>query len=375
MHYIGRTSDVGTHAYLKNEFKDFATTYPDVDLFAVDLHEIDTVSEKIENSKVVIYYADHPPYDGLYVFFELFRTHSDKQFIMLNDAPCWQELADWPSNVQWVFHNVHSNLVSWDGGYRTTVCLLDKNFDSDKVGISLNRMPRNHRLCCLSYMLGAGLDETCVITAPLLAWHLENEHHKDIMNVVDWDFDLHDNFKHIMLAGWNRAQTGDGIFAVETDAYPPYDTFVPTLSGCYNFENFKTRLAPLYKNSFVEFINSTVYDYSLPWICEKPLNSQLACNFPIFLAGTDTVQWYRDNGFDMFDDIVDHSYDREEDPVLRLQKLVSDNRVLLSDTSRTKDLWTKNYTRFEHNVQNYFAIADQTAVTSSSTLKTWIDNV
>ncbi len=376
MHYTGNMANEKTQQLVNKKFQGWAKTYPHIDLFLVDHCDINSVSALIENSRIVIYFGDTLPDSGLGVFFDLFNAHSDKQFLMLTDAPCWEELATWPNNVEWIFYNCIPNASEpYEQEFKTMDCLVDKNFDSTKIGISLNRLPRNHRLCSISYMLGAGLDETCVITAPLLAWHLENNHHMDIMNTVSWDFDNHDNFKNTMLSGWERAKNADGIFPVKLDAYPPYNDLVPNQTSSCNYDNYKNRLVPFYKNSFVEFINSTVYDYRLPWICEKPYNSQLACNFPIFVACTGTVKWFRDNGLDMFDDVVNHSYDLEEDPVLRLQKLVCDNEHLLSDTSKTKDLWTKHHLRFESNVRAYYEITDRIAITGYDALMNWIFDV
>lgn len=376
MHYVGNMSDEKVLDLLNKKFKGWASTYPRIDLFLVDHCDIHSVSAQIENSRVVIYFGDIPPDSGLGVFFELFSAHKDKQFLMLTDQPGWEKIAAWPNNVEWIFYNcIPFASEPNEKLYRTTDCLVDKNFDSNKIGISLNRLPRNHRLCGLSYMLGAGLDEICVITAPLLAWHLENDHHMDIMNTVSWNFDNKDNFKHTMLSGWERAKNADGIFPVTLDAYPPYDDLAPNETTSCNYDNYKNRLVPFYRNSFVEFINASMYEYPIPWICEKILNSQLASNFPIFVSGTGVVQWFRDNGLDVFDDIVDHSYDSEKDPVLRLEKLVCDNKHLLINTSRTKDLWTKHHARFESNVRAYFEIGDRVEITGYDALMNWIFDV
>lgn len=375
MFYIGNMSDEKVQNRVAPQFEDFETTYPHIDFFFVDHYDIDRVSEKIENLHIIIYFGDQPPDSGLGVFFKLFTTHSNKKFIILTHHPGWAEVAPWPDNVEWVFyHCIPFSSEPVEQEYRTMDCLVDKNFDSTKIGISLNRLPRKHRLCGLSYMLGAGLDETCVITAPLLAWHLQNEQRMDLMNTIPWDFSKHDYFKHTMLHGWERAKNADGIFTVPLDAYPPYDDFGPNQRTSCNFDNYKNRLQPLYKNSFVEFVNSSVYEYRLPWVCEKPLNSQLGCNFPIFVAGRGTVQWFRNNGLDVFDDIVDHSYDLEEDPVLRLEKLVCGNQHLLSNMNKTKDLWTKHHNRFKSNVRAYWEIGDRTAIAGFDALKEWISN-
>lgn len=376
MIYIGKFADTQTQLFVDNEFVNFESAYPDVDFFAVDLFEIDSIQDQIESNRIVIYYADTLPYNGLDTFFKLFNSCPNKTFYMLTDSPAWEKIADWPSNAQWVWYNPvwlsynpHDSL----GNYREISCLTDKNFDSTTIGISLNRLPRTHRLCALSYMLGIGLDQDCIITAPLLAWHLsQTNNNLDIMDVISWDFSEYNNFKTSMLKGWERAKKSDGIFPVTSDAYPPYDVLEPNQTLFDNPSNYSNNLAPLYKNSMVEFVNSSVYDYRLPWICEKILNSQLGCNFPIFVAGEGTVDWLRKQGFDVFDDIVNHGYDVESNPVLRIQKLINDNRLLLVNTDRTKDLWIKNKHRFQYNVSWYSQMHDKVLPRGRKQLNNWL---
>ena len=381
MIYFGKLSNTQTKTFVDAELKDFATTYPNIDLFTVDHNEINSVADQIENDRVIIYYADCPPYDGLNVFFNLFNRYPNKKFCILTDQPGWKDIAQWPVNVQWIWYNF--NVIGYDSNnivddYRNIDCFTNKNFDSKKIGISLNRLPRSHRLCLLSYMLGVGLDQDCVITAPLLTWHLQTNNTLDIMDVVPWDFSSHNNFKNDMLTGWKRAKLTDGIAPTgnldpdkrHPSIFEPYHGSEPG-----NFNNYQNNLLPLfYKNSFVEFINFSVYDYSLPWICEKILHSQLSCNFPIFVAGKGTVEWLRTHEFDVFDDIINHAYDLEVDPVLRMQKLINDNRDLLQHQKHTKDLWIKHQPRFRDNVEWFIKNSDKSVATGKKLLNQWLTN-
>jgi len=376
MIYLGNISDGQSKAFVDNEFKNFQDKYPHVDFFAVDFTSVDQIYNRIENNKVVIYYTDIPPYTGLDAFFKLFNNFPNTKFYILTEPDCWQDLTDWPKNVKWIQY-CWAPVSNWAddifGEYRNFECLTDKNFDSKKIGISLNRLPRSHRLISLSYMLGTGLDEHCVITAPLLKWHLaQNDFNLDIMNSVSWDFSIHENFKTSMLQGWERAKQSDGLFPVTKDAYPPYDDLEPNQSVFDNPANYVNNLMPFYKNSFVEYVMFSVYDYALPWICEKLINNQLGCNFPIIIGGKNSVKWLRDNGFDVFDDIIDHSYDKHTDPVLRLQSAIENNKSLLSNATNTIQLWKNNNYRFKNNVDWYIRTCDNLLLASRKKLHDWL---
>ena len=58
-------------------------------------------------------------------------------------------------------------------------------------------------------------------------------------------------------------------------------------------------------------------------ISEKTYKTFLTGQLPIFVAPYHTVTSARQFGFDMFDDVIDHGYDLESDPVKRIQ-LVAD---------------------------------------------------
>jgi len=368
MHYIGKIQDTQMKAFVDNEFK---KSYPQIDLFAVDCSEIDTVSDRIENNTVVIYYADVPPHNGLNTFFKLFNQHSDKTFHMFTQPADWTHLANWPPNTNWYHYNFapHShNIDDFLGGYRKLESITDKNFSSTKVGICLNRMPSTHRLVSLSYMLGINLDHYCTITAPLLRWYLNNNS-VDIMDVVPWNFEDHENFKLNMLKGWERAKCEDGLATITVDAYPPYEDLEPNQTIFSNPENFTNNLVPLYQNSFVEFVTESVYDYDLAWVSEKLINNQLGSNFPIWISGKGTVAWLREHGFDVFDDVVDHSYDSVQDPVVRMQMCIDSNLNLFKDAKRTKKLWQMHQYRFQQNVHWYKNTYDNLLAKGRKTLE------
>ena len=118
----------------------------------------------------------------------------------------------------------------------------------------------------------------------------------------------------------------------------------------------------------------TVYDYNLPWICEKTLNSTLGSNFPIWVAGQGTVEWFRDNQFDVFDDVINHDYDKETDPVLRIEKCIKDNELLLNNPDYTKHLWIEHKDRFKANMDWHIKKSTNRVHKGRALLQSWIDD-
>ena len=74
-----------------------------------------------------------------------------------------------------------------------------------------------------------------------------------------------------------------------------------------------------YTNAWINI--ATEHDFATNFVSEKSIKPFLTEQLAIFVAGPGTVERLRSLGLDVFDDIIDHSYDRELDPVLRFEKI------------------------------------------------------
>ena len=133
------------------------------------------------------------------------------------------------------------------------------------------------------------------------------------------------------------------------DIYP-LDKNESTVIQFTNKENFENNLSGLYKNSFVEFVGCKHHPVTKLNSDEKYINSIYGRNFPIIIGTYKTVEFFRNSGLDMFDNIVDHSYDSIENPVDRFFAAIESNKNLIKDYDQTKQLWKQNEHRFNKNV-------------------------
>jgi len=78
--------------------------------------------------------------------------------------------------------------------------------------------------------------------------------------------------------------------------------------GTENDENF-VRLAPLYARCAVNIVTETQYDDRPGIVTEKTLQAMIAGQIPVVIGHPGIVQDCRELGFDMFEDLVDTSYD------------------------------------------------------------------
>ena len=97
-----------------------------------------------------------------------------------------------------------------------------------------------------------------------------------------------------------------------------------------NEGNF-VRLSWLYATTWINIVTETQYVETPGIITEKTLLALLACQIPILIGYKGIVSHCRELGFDMFDDIVDNSYDYLDDGI-RYQQALELNKDLLINT-------------------------------------------
>lgn len=93
-------------------------------------------------------------------------------------------------------------------------------------------------------------------------------------------------------------------------------------------------------------------------ITEKTVMAIYAGTLPIWVGGWRLPDAMRDLGFDVFDDIIDHSYSQLSDPVSRLDQALTKNLALLTDFDTVHEFVQRNQHRLQHNLdlitQNVF---------------------
>lgn len=216
-------------------------------------------------------------------------------------------------------------IIPWGGDftnqsniYPNITPVLDKNFNSSRPFISLNRHAREHRLVLLSYLFGFGYQDYGDIS--FLNQTPTSYAKDDLLELLPWEFDLekHSSSREEIINGYKQIYNND---ALKTDDYDIYSAGVNN-----NFDNFVNKLSSRYAHTFTEIITESSFSSPAFMITEKFLNSVYGCNFPILLSGAGAVAHLREVGFDMFDDIIDHSYDSMPDPFDRIINAVERNK-------------------------------------------------
>jgi hypothetical protein len=272
---------------------------------------------------------------------DMVKQHADKTFILFVSL----EQLDISLNEP----NLH--IIPWGGdwinqraGYAKLDPVLDKNFNSNKHFINLNRHARDHRIVTLSYLFGSGVAESGTMT--YLGGPNENRS-TPLLDRIYWEFGPdHDEIKTKILVGFDLMRS---VLNKPSDTFDIYHVYGGEQND--NIGNFENRLRNLYQDSFVEIVSESSFTPNSFMLTEKTAHSFYGCNFPIILSGAGAVAHLRGLGLDMFDDVVDHSYDQIHNPFDRIVTAVESNRRLLTDSDYAKQSWTHCRSRFERNVR------------------------
>ena len=113
-----------------------------------------------------------------------------------------------------------------------------------------------------------------------------------------------------------------------------------------NSQNYKQLLQKnVFEPSCISLITEPTYIEQEAMLTEKTIMAVYGGTIPIWVGGWRCADAMRLLGFDVFDDIVDHSYQALEDPWQRVRKSISLNKSLLSNFTIT----TPIITRLQHN--------------------------
>jgi hypothetical protein len=267
---------------------------------------------------------------------DIFRHHNNKEFILLTSM----------ENLESYVQEPNVTIVPWSGDisnhikeYKTIEPVVKKDLSSPYTYLSLNRHDRNHRLHLISLLLGLEIDN-----AGLISCMFKNQ--GGAIDTDRWQFtDVQQDIKSTMQKGYDKISTYE--FPIQ-DSYEIYGS-----TPNDNVSNFNRNLRSYYEKTYVDFIAETSYTEQCFNLTEKTANAILGCSYPIWISSKGTVDFLRSTGFDVFDDIVNHSYDAIDNPIDRLHRAVTDNLELLTNRERTQRLWLEDQERFLNNVEHF----------------------
>jgi hypothetical protein len=331
---------------LREEFYKQLTMFSESTLNRMEMEK--TIDETIANSNldtVVLFIKDHfrmnmkrswtdPMPEFSTYFSDMCDFYPDKKFILVTSLENLDKEIQRPNCT---IVNMGGDVTNQLSLYQDFTPDLYKNPDTSKNFISLNRGPRYHRTYLVASLYARNLDNLGQISFLSIP---DNEPLKDII-IYDYEKD----------ANYQKAQSGIERYhsvshVINEDLYDIYNN-----KPNDNLFNFKSSLQHKYRNSYIEFVSETSYNELSFNITEKTLHFIYGMNYPIMISSPGTVKFLRDMGLDMFDDIIDHSYDDIIDPADRINEAIDRNiGVLTMDKDALHKRWESDKYRMEQNL-------------------------
>ena len=129
-----------------------------------------------------------------------------------------------------------------------------------------------------------------------------------------------------------------------------------------NSENYQQFLQQnVFEPSLVSLITEPAFRERETIVTEKTIMALLGGTLPIWVGGWRIAGYMQSLGFDVFNDVIDHSYQDLADPWDRCYHAVARNLILLQDPDQAQTFFQNNQHRFQHNLdlvrQNVFQTA------------------
>jgi hypothetical protein len=106
----------------------------------------------------------------------------------------------------------------------------------------------------------------------------------------------------------------------------------------------------VFEPSCISLITDPIFYEKETKISEKSIMAFYGGTIPIWVGGWRAADRLREIGFDVFDDVVDHSYQDLADPLDRCYSAIERNLDLLRDFNRVYEFVQQNQDRFQHNL-------------------------
>jgi len=276
----------------------------------------DMIQEACVNDIVVLFVKDH------------FRIDFKNSWLENLD----KELTS--SNCKIV--NMGGDITNQISNYMNFTPLIEKS--ATKNFISLNRGDRPHRVYLVSNLYAKNLHNYGQIS--LLTPQNPDE---KLNETITYDYENDQNYE--------LANVGFSKYLTEHNHQTDDSYHIYPQRGNDNLRNFQDSLQSKYLNSYVEFVSETSYNEKSFNITEKTLHFIYGCNYPIMISSPGVVKFLREMGIDMFDDIIDHSYDDIKDPCERIVQAINKNiEILTMDLDTLRKQWESDKYRMEQNI-------------------------
>lgn len=240
-----------------------------------------------------------------------------------------------------VFHVCSFNTWFWKIRFWTIECDIKSTIKKEVYYSCLNNRPREHRLITVTYLDYLNILEKGIVSA----------NDKDYEGNSSWTFEeiLTTRLKDI----------SHKYNVVLKNQIPKIKEKLPLIVDVHDLGNkcLPHDLSPsVYNKALINLVTETFYFSTWNinsefFITEKTWKAFTANQIPIIIGPKGIVKYLRELGFDMFDDIIDNSYDDEPDSTRLFSSVKSLKKVILTHDVKALSAKTE-----ERRLQNFITL-------------------
>jgi len=216
---------------------------------------------------------------------------------------------------------------------------LDKKF----TFLLHNRHPRPHRLGLLTLLDADGL-----LDSDLIDWSFTFKNNTPFNDTAQTNNFLINQFKQTSLLDLSDDTLNDSfkrICICKKSSYYESNNHFKLSLDCFGKEPYKS-----YEEAYINIVTETYFNETDIHISEKSFKPFYLNQLPIFLAKVNHVKTLKkEYGLDVFDDLIDHSYDNEIDNLKRLYMVYNEIKRLSEMSDVVKQYYLDNTDRILNN--------------------------
>ena len=231
------------------------------------------------------------------------------------------------------------NLFKTEFLLETLVGKVYSNFNSIKLDKKFTfllhiKHPRFHRLDLLTL-----LDRNGLLDSNMIDWSFTFKNDTNFDDTTQTNNFLINQFKQTSLLDLSDQNLNNSFKKIcvckKSSYYEPNNDFRISSLDSYGKETMES-----YEESYINIITETYFNEKGIHITEKSFKPFYLYQLPIFLANQNHIKTLKkEYGLDVFDDLIDHSYDNEEDNLKRLYMVYNEIKRL----SEIKNTITQYY--------------------------------
>ena len=241
------------------------------------------------------------------------------------------------------------NLFKTEFLLETLVGKVYSNFNSIKLDKKFTfllhiKHPRFHRLDLLTL-----LDRNGLLDSNMIDWSFTFKNDTNFDDTTQTNNFLINQFKQTSLLDLSDQNLNNSFKKIcvckKSSYYEPNNDFRISSLDSYGKETMES-----YEESYINIITETYFNEKGIHITEKSFKPFYLYQLPIFLANQNHIKTLKkEYGLDVFDDLIDHSYDNEEDNLKRLYMVYNEIKRLSEIKNTITQYYLDNIDRIKKN--------------------------